>query len=79
MTAIIGIYCRDGVVIGADSSASFSHTPAFRTIEQQVRKLEVIGSQIILARTWCDRTRSEIQQHYRAILGRQKGCRQVAS
>jgi hypothetical protein len=51
MTAIVGIYCRDGVVIGADSSASFAHTPAFRTIEQRVRKLEVIGGQIILAST----------------------------
>ncbi len=51
MTAIIGIYCRDGVVIGADSSASFAHTPAFRTIEQRVRKLEVIAGQLILAST----------------------------
>jgi hypothetical protein len=51
MTAIVGIYCRDGIVIGADSSASFAHTPTFRTFEQRVRKLEVIGGQIILAST----------------------------
>lgn len=50
MTAIVGIYCRDGVVIGCDSSATFSHGQ-FRTIEQPTEKLNVIGNQIIVAGT----------------------------
>src|SRR5437868_5346019 len=51
MTALIGIYCQDGVVIGSDSSASFAHTPNVRTIEQKVKKVEVIADQVIIAAT----------------------------
>ena len=50
MTAIVGIFCRDGIVIGSDSSATFvtGHTP---TIEQKCKKIEIIGDQVILAGT----------------------------
>lgn len=48
MTIIIGILCQDGIVVGADSSATFG-TPQFRTIEQTARKIDVIEGKIILA------------------------------
>lgn len=50
MTALVGIFCSDGVVIGADSSATFS-TGQFRTIEQQTDKIELIDDFCILAGT----------------------------
>jgi hypothetical protein len=52
MTAIVGIRCADGVVIGADSSATFGDGHALRTIEQQTgHKLEIIGGKLIVAGT----------------------------
>jgi hypothetical protein len=51
MTALIGIHCQDGVVIGSDSSATISHNPQFRTIEQTVKKIDIIQDQVILAST----------------------------
>ncbi|WP_447979105.1 hypothetical protein [Candidatus Nitrospira bockiana] len=51
MTAIVGISCTDGVVIGADSSATFTSGGQFRTIEQQTQKIELIGDYCILAGT----------------------------
>lgn len=50
MTAIVGILCRDGVVVGTDSSATFGALN-IRTIEQKVKKLEVIGNHILVAGT----------------------------
>ena len=50
MTAIIGILCKDGVVIGADSSATFA-AGNFRTIEQKTNKIEIIDEKIIVANT----------------------------
>lgn len=50
MTAIVGILCRDGVVIGADSSASFSQGQ-LRTIEQPYEKIEIIGEHVIVSGT----------------------------
>lgn len=50
MTALVGIYCKDGVVIGADSSATFT-AGQVRTIEQQTEKIELIGDHCILAGT----------------------------
>jgi len=52
MTSIVGIKCRDGVVIGADSSATFGDGGHVRTIEQPTeRKIDIIGDQIIIAGT----------------------------
>jgi hypothetical protein len=52
MTAIVGIRCKDGVVIGADSSATFGDGHALRTIEQQTgHKLEIIAEKLIVAGT----------------------------
>lgn len=50
MTALVGIFCKDGVVIGADSSATFT-AGQVRTIEQQTEKIELIGEYCILAGT----------------------------
>ena len=51
MTAVVGVLCRDGVVIGTDSSATFGPGPQFRTIEQPTDKLDVIGEHLIIAGT----------------------------
>jgi 20S proteasome alpha/beta subunit len=54
MTFIVGIRCKDGIVIGADSSVTFGSGPhpAQRTIEQATdRKIEIIGDRVIVAGT----------------------------
>ncbi len=50
MTVLVGVLCQDGVVIGSDSSATFS-IGDFRTIEQKVKKVEVVADDVILAGT----------------------------
>lgn len=47
MTVAIGVLCSDGVVIGADSSATFTHGN-YKTIEQPSEKIRIIGDSIIL-------------------------------
>ena len=53
MTAIVGVLCRDGVVIGSDSSATFgSSNPGANpqpTIEQPTSKLNIIGDRVVVA------------------------------
>ena len=48
MTAIVGILCKDGIVIGTDSSATFSASNT-RTIEQPVKKITIIENRVIVA------------------------------
>lgn len=50
MTAIVGLLCTDGVVIGADSSSTFS-SGTESTIEQPTDKISVIQGRVILAGT----------------------------
>lgn len=50
MTAIVGVLCKNGVVIGADSSATFVHGQ-YRTIEQPIDKIDVIACHVIVAGT----------------------------
>jgi hypothetical protein len=50
MTILVGIRCKDGVVIGTDSSVTFG-TMGGRTIEQAARKLEILEGCIIVAGT----------------------------
>ncbi len=50
MTILIGVLCRDGVVIGADSSATFA-AGELRTIEQPTKKIDIIDGKIIVAGT----------------------------
>jgi len=51
MTAIVGILCRDGLVIGTDSSTTFSSAVGSPTIEQPCEKLNLISNCIIVAGT----------------------------
>ena len=50
MTAVVGILCSDGIVIGTDSSMTMV-AGTFRTIEQSTEKLDVVGDRIIIAGT----------------------------
>lgn len=50
MTVLVGILCKDGVVIGSDSSSTFTSGP-HRTIEQPVKKVHVVGDDVIIAGT----------------------------
>ena len=50
MTAIVGVLCRDGLVIGTDSAATFT-AGSMRTIEQPVEKLTIVGGLVIVAGT----------------------------
>ena len=51
MTALVGIYCKDGIVIGADSAATSAMAGGIRTIEQPVMKIDIIDNRIIIAGT----------------------------
>lgn len=50
MTAIVSLFCTDGVVIGADSSSTFS-SGSESTIEQLTEKISVIEGRVIFAGT----------------------------
>ena len=53
MTVLIGALCTNGVVIGSDSSATFSTAdPRIRTIEQPTdEKISIVSNSVILAGT----------------------------
>lgn len=52
MTSVVAIRCRDGIVIGTDSSATFGDGGQVRTIEQPTeRKIEIVGGRVIVAGT----------------------------
>jgi len=48
VTILVGVYCQDGVIIGADGSATFA-AGQMRTIEQPTQKIEIIDGTCILA------------------------------
>lgn len=50
MTSLVGVLCKDGVVIGADSSTTFG-TAGTRTIEQTTQKIDLIWGKVIVAGT----------------------------
>lgn len=50
MTAIVGIICKKGVVVGADSSATFN-AGQINTMEQKTKKIQIIDNKIIIAGT----------------------------
>ena len=50
MTSVVGVLCKDGVVLGTDSSATLE-SGQVRTIEQPIQKLDVIGECVIVAGT----------------------------
>src|SRR5215510_13687025 len=51
MTALVGILCKDGVVVGSDSSATFTAGNRLNTIEQLAKKIEIIDNTVIVAGT----------------------------
>jgi len=51
MTAIVGILCRDGLVVGTDSSTTFASSVGSPIIEQPGEKLSLISNCIIVAGT----------------------------
>jgi 20S proteasome alpha/beta subunit len=51
VTVLVGISCSDGVVVGADSSATFGAHQNHKTIEQRVKKIFVVAEKIIIAGT----------------------------
>lgn len=50
MTVLIGIRCKEGIVVGADSAATFA-AGQMRTIEQPVKKIAILEDRIIIAGT----------------------------
>ena len=48
MTLIVGIKCQDGVVMAADSAATFTTPPGEPTVCQTCKKLSVIGADLII-------------------------------
>jgi len=51
MTAIVGVLCRDGLVIGTDSSTTFGSGLGPPTIEQPTEKLKIVSNAIVIAGT----------------------------
>jgi len=51
MTAIVGFLCRDGVVVGSDSSATFGTGNLFTIEQEPVKKVHVISERLIVAGT----------------------------
>lgn len=51
MTAIVGMFCSDGVVIGADSSMTLGAGSSLRTIEQPTQKIDIVNDRVIVAGT----------------------------
>lgn len=46
----MGVYCTDGVVIGTDSAATFA-AGQVRTIEQRIKKIDIVSDRVIVAGT----------------------------
>src|SRR5262245_26601015 len=51
MTILVGLLCQDGIVIGADTSATFGPRPDIHTMEQPTRKITIISDRIVVAGT----------------------------
>ncbi len=51
MTVLVGVLCRDGVVVGSDSSATFAAGAGQSTIEQSTQKTFIVGPDMIFAGT----------------------------
>lgn len=68
MTVLVGVYCRDGIVVGADSAAVSAHgqTPL---IMQQATKIDIVGDRTVLATTGAlglgQRFRHHVEEEWR--------------
>lgn len=65
MTVLIGLLCQDGIVIGADSSATFGNGQ-ISTIEQPCKKVHIVKDSVILAGTG----QVGLGQRYQALVER---------
>ncbi len=81
MTSIVGVLCKDGVVVGADSAVTFGG-PGYATIEQCTEKIRVIAGKIIVAGTGAvglnQRFCAIVEGEYSKRLFAQKGPIEVA-
>src|SRR5947208_15941015 len=68
MTVLVGVLCQDGVVIGSDSSATFT-AGQFRTIEQPTKKTFVVEPDVILAGTGA----AGFAQRFQAVVQQVRG------
>ena len=50
MTVLVGVLCADGIVVGADSAATFVAGKT-RTVEQPTRKIEIVQDHVVVATT----------------------------
>ena len=51
LSAVVGVLCRDGVVVGTDSSCTFTTGVGPPTIEQPTEKLKICSDAVIIAGT----------------------------
>ncbi|WP_243325155.1 hypothetical protein [Geothrix sp. SG200] len=51
MTVLVGIRCKDGILIASDSAATFGAGGMFTIGQQQVQKVKTLGDHIIYAAT----------------------------
>ena len=51
MTAVVGVICSDGVVIGTDSSATMGPRTNVPSIEHPIDKLHILDNKVIIAGT----------------------------
>ena len=65
MTAIVGVLCKDGIVIGSDSASTFS-AGNMRTIEQPSKKCEIINDELITCGTGAVGLNQRFQEILRA-------------
>jgi len=69
MTAVVGILCSDGVVVGTDSSTTFFAGEHFKTIEQPCEKIYIVADRNIISGTGevglCQRFCSQVEKAWR--------------
>lgn len=70
MTVLIGLLCEDGIVIGADSSATLGNSLNIPTIEQKCKKIHVVAERVIVAGTGsiglCQRFTHIVSEYWKA-------------
>lgn len=69
MTVIVGILCKDGVVIGTDSSATFADGTGAGTIEQPTDKVFIYENTAVMVGTGS----VGINQRFREVMTRRWG------
>lgn len=68
MTIIVGIKCTDGVVIGADSSATSFVSPGFPIIEDHTQKIDILEDRFIIAGSGMIGIQQRLQEKCRVLI-----------